>query len=86
MTTIDGLTHAQRAYLERQDRREERERRRGRPRPVNCRSCGGFKSRPSSVCSRCGHDPVGNVSGELGATTIDRLVFDEAVYGERVLA
>jgi uncharacterized OB-fold protein len=25
---------------------------------ANCKSCGSFKSRPSSECPRCGDDPV----------------------------
>lgn len=77
MSTIEGLTHAQRAYLERQDRTIERERRRGRPRPVQCRNCKRFKSRPSSICSHCGDEP-GTYNG-------DPRVYDDAVWGERVL-
>lgn len=68
----------------RDERRRAREARQGRPRAVNCFSCGKFKPRPSSICGQCGDDPVGNVTNG-DPTAADRLEFDESRYGERVL-
>lgn len=44
-----------------------------------CGSCNKFKSRPSSVCEYCGDDPVGNVSGSVGATETNRFQYDQAM-------
>lgn len=78
MSAVDELTPEDVALLlERRDRREERERRRGRPRAVNCFQCGRFKSRPSSICAFCGDEP--------GTHNGNPLKFDEAYLGERVI-
>lgn len=72
---LEEILHEE--WRRRAERREERERRRGRPRAVNCFICGRFKSRPSSICDFCGDVP--------GTHNGDSRVFDEAYYGERVL-
>lgn len=64
------------AMLERQVNGMIREERAGLGR-VNCGSCGAFKSRPHSVCSQCGDDPVTH-AGSVHE-------YDEAIYGRRVL-
>lgn len=72
----DAIAALEAELRTRQERRAERERRRGRPRAVNCFICGCFKSRPSSICGQCGDEPV-TYNGSAHE-------FDEAYYGERV--
>jgi hypothetical protein len=72
-------------YRHREQRQLERALQRGRPRPVQCFSCRRcWKARPSSICTRCGDDPVTRTA-HMDATPSDRMRFDENYYGERVL-
>lgn len=77
---IDAAAVEDVIYLEherREARRLEAELRRGRPRAVNCFSCGCWKARPSSVCGQCGDDPVTHNGSAQD--------FDTAYYGEVVV-